>query len=82
MKEIDFVKLSKSRSLISDVFNKKGSVEIVGWVYNTRALGKIRFLILRDISGVIQITAVKDKVSEEIFRVMDSVSRESVIYVK
>jgi aspartyl-tRNA synthetase len=80
--EINLEKLNKNRTLIKDVFEKKGSVEIVGWVYNTRALGKIRFLLLKDISGIIQITAVKGKVSEEIFEVIDKISSESVIYVK
>ncbi|MBU2104811.1 MAG: aspartate--tRNA(Asn) ligase [Nanoarchaeota archaeon] len=81
--EIDLQKLDKSRILIKDVFSgKKKSVEIAGWVSNTRALGKIRFLILRDISGIVQITGVKDKITEEIFNLMNDVSRESVVYIK
>ncbi|MCF7910367.1 aspartate--tRNA(Asn) ligase [Candidatus Pacearchaeota archaeon] len=73
--------------MISDIINssKKNfgdKVEIAGWVHNTRALGKIQFLLLRDISGIIQITAVKDKVSEKVLEVIGKVSRESVIYIK
>jgi len=37
---------------------------------------------LRDISGIIQITGVKGKVSDENFEIMDNLTRESVIYVK
>lgn len=80
--EINLEKLNRNRTLVKDVFEKKGSVEIAGWVYNTRALGKIRFLLLKDISGIVQITAVKGKVSEKIFQAIDKISSESVIYVK
>ncbi|MBU4069855.1 MAG: aspartate--tRNA(Asn) ligase [Nanoarchaeota archaeon] len=80
MKQID---LNKNRILIKDVFNsKKLKVEIAGWVHKIRGLGKINFIVLRDISGIIQITAVKGKVSDELFNLMDKITRESVIYVK
>ena len=83
MVEVDLVKLNKKRVSIKDVFSGKSkNVEIAGWVYDTRALGKIKFLLLRDLTGVIQVTAVKSKVSEELFNAMDKISRESVIYVK
>ncbi len=81
--ELDFSKFDKNRILISDVFKKKvKNVEVAGWVHNTRALGKIRFLLLRDSSGIIQVTCVKGKVSDEIFDAVDGITRESVIYVK
>ena len=80
--EIDLQKFNKSRVMIGDLFKgKHKKVEVAGWVSNTRSLGKIRFLILRDISGIVQVTAVKDKVSDDIFEIIDKVSRESVIYV-
>jgi len=80
MKQID---LNKNRTLIKDVFNsKKPKVEIAGWVHKIRGLGKINFIVLRDISGIIQITAVKGKVSDELFNLMDKITRESVIHVK
>ncbi len=80
---MDLQKLNKNRISIKDVFDsKKKKIEIAGWVHNTRALGKIRFILLRDISGIIQITGVKGKVSDENFEIMDNLTRESVIYVK
>jgi len=80
---IDLQRFSKERTFIEDIFKgKKKQVEIGGWVHNTRTLGKIRFLILRDMTGLVQITAVREKVSEEIFHVMSNLSKESVIYVK
>ncbi|MFH1801654.1 MAG: aspartate--tRNA(Asn) ligase [archaeon] len=81
--KFDFLKFNKNRTLIKDVFNSsKKNFEVAGWVSKTRALGKIRFLLLRDISGEVQITGVKGKVSEKIFSVMDSISRESVVCIK
>jgi len=83
MDKINLKGLNEKRTLIKDIFKNKGKkVEIVGWVYNTRRLGKIKFLLLRDISGIIQITAVKGKVDEKIFEIIDKISKESVIHVK
>lgn len=81
--EIDLQKLNKNRILISEVFSgNKKNVEIAGWVNNIRGLGKIRFLLLRDLTGIIQVVGVKGRVGDETFKIMDSVSRESVVYVK
>ena len=80
---MDLEKLNKNRILINDIFEEKPKkVEVAGWVHNIRGLGKIRFLLLKDFSGMIQITAVRGKVSDEIFEKMSKISRESVIYVK
>lgn len=81
--KIDLVKFNKNRIRIGEIFNDKNTrVEVAGWVYDTRALGKIKFLVLRDLSGEIQVTAVESKVSKEIFGQMDKLSRESVVYIK
>jgi len=83
MDELNLQKFQKNRNYIKDIFEKNlNSVEIVGWVSNTRALGKINFLLLRDISGIIQVTGVKGKIDDELFKSMDGVSRESVVYIK
>ena len=42
-------------------------VELRGWVYNTRSIGKIWFLILRDGTGLLQCVAVKDETHDESF---------------
>jgi len=66
------------RKFIADVLNKKeGKVKIKGWVHQTRDLSKIRFVLLRDMSGMIQIVAPKDSVC---FRDMNP-SGESVLSV-
>jgi aspartyl-tRNA synthetase len=73
----------ENRVLIEDVFSsKKKNVEIGGWVKNVRALGKIKFLVVKDSSAEIQITAHEDKVDVGVFESMDKISRESVVYVK
>lgn len=69
------------RIYISDVFKKGGKIEIVGWISERRDLGKIRFLLLRDISGIIQITAFKEKTNKKIFELMDKLPCESVISI-
>jgi aspartyl-tRNA synthetase len=75
--------LDGKRILIEDIFKKKIiEVEVAGWVESIRELGKIRFFILRDVSGIVQITAPKGKVKDEIFEIIKNISRESVVYVK
>ena len=70
------------RTYISEAFKKKGKIELAGWLHEKRDLGKIRFILLRDVSGVIQITGLKDKTSKEVFEMMDKLPCESVVSVK
>ena len=72
--------MSMERTYIKDIFEheKEGQVLIKGWVHETRALGKVRFLLVRDITGIIQIVAVKDS---KVFEAMNQ-SRENVISVE
>lgn len=80
---MDLEKLNKERILIGEIFSKSPKkVVVTGWVNNTRELGKIKFLLLKDSTGVVQVTAVKGKVSDSLFDSMDKISRESVVYVK
>jgi nondiscriminating aspartyl-tRNA synthetase len=72
----------KDRILISEILRqKKKKAEIAGWVKNSRALGKIKFIILRDISGEVQITAHEKNTDKKVFDIMDKIPRESVISV-
>ncbi len=70
------------RAYIEQVFSKTGKVEIAGWIHEKRDLGKIRFILIRDLSGIIQITAHKDKTDKKVFEMMDKLPCESVISVK
>ncbi len=69
------------REYINDAFTKKGRVLITGWIYDIRDLNKVRFIVLRDITGRIQITGIKGETQEKIFELMNNLSRESVIEV-
>lgn len=80
---MDLCNINKERVKINEVFKENlKEVVLVGWIHNTRQLGKINFILLKDSTGIIQITAVKGKVEDSIFEEMGKVSRESCIYVK
>jgi len=68
--------------MIKDVFKEKGKVEVRGWVYDSRDLSKIRFLILRDGTARIQVTGIKAETKDSVFKQMKGISRESVVLVK
>lgn len=70
------------RIYIKDAFAKKGEVEVYGWVHDVRNLSKIRFLVLRDITGRMQVVGVRGETKDKIFELMNSVSRESVVRIK
>jgi len=52
-------------------------VTLQGWLYNSRASGKIQFLILRDGTGLCQCIAEKGKVSDELFEQLKRLGQES-----
>ncbi len=56
-------------------------VKIHGWLYNKRSSGKIRFLIVRDGTGIVQCVMVKGEVSDEIFTAYDDLTQESSLIV-
>ncbi|MDP2208216.1 MAG: asparagine--tRNA ligase [Bacteroidota bacterium] len=57
-------------------------VEIKGWLYNKRSSGKIRFVILRDGTGLAQCVIVKNNVTEEVFNSFDTLTQESSLILK
>jgi aspartyl-tRNA synthetase len=76
-------KFFENRILIKDVFSKKlKNVELAGFVQNTRDLSKVKFLILRDRTGIIQVTGIASQTPKNIFQDLEKIPRESVIYVK
>jgi nondiscriminating aspartyl-tRNA synthetase len=64
---------------IINAFNKK-DVAVAGWVESYRKLSKIKFIILRDRSGTLQVTIPKAKVPEEVFSI--DLIPESYIFVR
>ena len=71
------------RSLIKDALQKKENTTVLlkGWIHDARDLKKIRFIILKDRSGRIQITGINGKTQKKIFEQMTSFTRESAIEV-
>jgi len=68
------------RILIEKIKEKIGQqVKIAGFVHTIRDQGSIKFLIIRDISGIIQV--VITKASTEAMTVAESLSLESVIEI-
>ncbi|HIE34033.1 MAG TPA: aspartate--tRNA(Asn) ligase [Candidatus Altiarchaeales archaeon] len=57
-------------------------VIICGWVHEIRDLGKLKFLILRDRGGFIQIIVKKGSVDDGVIKNVKGISKESVVEVK
>ena len=72
------------RITIKEAFEQKSGtkVRIAGWVHDSRALGKIKFLVLRDITGRIQTVAFRGETPEEAFEKASKINRESVIFLE
>jgi len=58
-----------------------GHAEISGWVHEVRDLGGLAFFLIRDRTGIIQVTIPKKKVSDAVLAAAKAVSRESVVKV-
>ena len=57
------------------------TVQLNGWVYNSRRSGKIGFLMFRDGFGIIQCIVAKNDVGEDQFEVFKSLTQESSLSV-
>ena len=71
----------RNRKLSSEVSAGSGVV-VAGWVQETRNLGGISFIQLRDREGITQITLLKKKMDEELFKEITTIPRESVVAFK
>lgn len=56
-------------------------IVLAGWVHEKRDLGGLKFLVIRDRGGLIQVTAKKETTDKAILDRIDSLSRESVVEV-
>jgi len=67
---------------ISDVGKHVGEeVTIHGWLYNKRSSGKLRFLLIRDGTGLIQAVVFKGNVAEELFAICEEITQESSLII-
>jgi len=56
-------------------------VELRGWVYNVRSIGKIWFVILRDGTGLLQGVVVKGEASDKTFSLEHQLNQEDSIII-
>jgi asparaginyl-tRNA synthetase len=56
-------------------------VTIKGWLYNRRSSGKLRFLLVRDGTGIVQATVFKGDVPETVFETTQHLPQESSVIV-
>ena len=57
-------------------------VQINGWVYNIRSIGKIWFVIVRDGTGYVQCVVTNNDVSDKVFELENSLTQESSLKIK
>lgn len=57
------------------------TVTVKGWVYNKRSSGKIKFLMMRDGTGLMQGILFKGEVEEESFNEFEKLTQESSVEV-
>ncbi len=57
-------------------------VVLIGWLHEIRDLGNIKFLLLRDASGIVQVTIKRGAVDQSLLERVSQITRESVIAVR
>lgn len=80
---MDLQNLQEERSLLNEISVEQDGKKatIAGWVYDIRDLGKIRFVLVRDLTGEIQVTGFKGECPADVFTAMGKVSRESAVLI-
>jgi asparaginyl-tRNA synthetase len=70
------------RVYIADLKDHVGqTVQLNGWVYNHRSSGKIKFLLLRDGTGISQCVYFRGECDEKAFEDFEKLSQESCVRV-
>jgi aspartyl-tRNA synthetase len=60
----------------------ESEVTVMGWVHEIRDLGGIIFVLIRDRTGIIQLTALPKEISPELLETVKKLRKESVIGLK
>jgi asparaginyl-tRNA synthetase len=72
-----------TQTYISDIAAQAGrEVELRGWIYNFRSSGKLKFILLRDGTGVIQCVLSKKEVPEAVWLASEELSQETSIILR
>jgi asparaginyl-tRNA synthetase len=73
---------SSPRFYIEDAAHHDGEVVTVkGWVYHKRSSGKIKFMVVRDGTGLLQGVLVKGECEEDSFNRIETITQESSVIV-
>ena len=73
----------KERIYSNEVLERRlNKVVVAGWVQEIRDFGRMKFIVIRDKEGLIQLTAKKGFVEDKIFEKLNDVTKESVIAVR
>lgn len=68
---------------VSDLHKYVGQeVELKGWLYNKRDIGKVRFILIRDGSGIVQGVMVKNNIDENVWNIFDQLTLETSLIVR
>src|SRR3989442_12318216 len=67
-------------SQLGESLNKE--VVLAGWVHDVRVLGGISFLLLRDMSGIVQVTAPKTKAPAGGLKEIAGLHQADVLFVR
>jgi asparaginyl-tRNA synthetase len=72
-----------ARITIEDLKHHVGEeVQLSGWLTHKRSSGKIRFLILRDGTGIVQCVMVKEHIADETFAKFDEMTQETSFSIR
>ncbi|MEM1560297.1 MAG: OB-fold nucleic acid binding domain-containing protein, partial [Ignisphaera sp.] len=58
------------------------TIVISGWVHQIRDLGGKKFIVLRDGSGVVQVTISKSEASRDVLDAVEDITPESVVQIR
>ncbi len=71
------------RFYIADLKNHVGQeVELKGWTYNSRSSGKVKFLEIRDGTGIVPCIFFKGECEEQAFDVFEKITQECTVKVR
>src|SRR3954467_2232894 len=74
--------MTPNRFYIEDSAKHEGqTVTVQGWVYNKRSSGKVKFLVIRDGTGLMQGVLFKGECNEESFAEFERLTQESSLEV-
>ena len=66
----------------NEIENAEGTVVLAGWVHDVKELARMRFIWLRDMGGVAQVTISKENAPQEVIKVSEKLGKEDVIAVE